>query len=39
VIGAGAGAGTERLTLPVAGAIAGFLIAWVALDLRRHGRG
>lgn len=34
-----AGTGAERLTLPVAGAIAGFLIAWVALDVRRHGQG
>lgn len=33
------GTGAERLTLPVAGAIAGFLIAWVALDVRRDGRG
>ncbi|MBI1265515.1 MAG: hypothetical protein GC187_12370 [Alphaproteobacteria bacterium] len=33
------GTGAERLTLPVAGAIAGFLAAWVALDVRRDGRG
>jgi hypothetical protein len=33
------GTGAERLTLPVAGAIAGFVAAWVALDVRRHGRG
>lgn len=32
------GTGAERLTLPVAGAIAGFLGAWVALDVRRDGR-
>lgn len=33
------GTGAERLTLPVAGAIAGFLVTWVALDVRRHRQG
>ncbi|KAA5804694.1 hypothetical protein F1654_01440 [Alkalicaulis satelles] len=33
------GTGAERLTLPLAGAAAGFLFSWVALDVRRHGRG
>ncbi|MCC5996147.1 MAG: hypothetical protein JJU18_07240 [Oceanicaulis sp.] len=33
------GSGAERLTLPMAGAAAGFLITWVVLDVRRHGQG